>query len=258
MSSSLFNEHGRIDPVDLTAAAYRQSRRYFLCDTPDIDLADVFTRTCGVLGTPDDLTVDDFRDRVGQTLSTLASNPETANIIAGVHIPFLIPRNDSLGDLGVSLEEHYLPALERTFLQKFPDSDFAVETSSLAGRVVPVEGSRHERLIQLAEKESVVGIYFPCMTEYSIPAAIEQVGRLPENFLATGGLDLIAALIAAPGLLIRKDGYPPTLWLTAIQAENENVGYHFEAYGYNLKFYRRSHLGLTSEYWWQGVTVLPD
>ena len=44
--------------------------------------------------------------------------------------------------------------------------------------------------------------------------------------------------------------------MTAIQEENENIGYHFEAYGYNLKFYRRSHLGQVAEYWWQGLTVL--
>ena len=45
-------------------------------------------------------------------------------------------------------------------------------------------------------------------------------------------------------------------WCSALNGEKDNVGYHFEAYGYNLNFHRRSHLGHVAEYWWNGVTVL--
>ena len=57
-------------------------------------------------------------------------------------------------------------------------------------------------------------------------------------------------------LLLRRDGYPPLLWLSGVEAEAPDAGYHFEAYGYNLTFNRRPHLGQTAEYWWHGLTVL--
>ena len=34
------------------------------------------------------------------------------------------------------------------------------------------------------------------------------------------------------------------------------IGYHFEAYGYNLTFNRRPHLGHAAEYWSSGISVL--
>ena len=45
-------------------------------------------------------------------------------------------------------------------------------------------------------------------------------------------------------------------WLAGLQGEKPGIGYHFEAYGYNLTFNRRPHLDQTAEYWWSGVTVL--
>ncbi|MBT4162878.1 MAG: hypothetical protein HOC70_10285 [Gammaproteobacteria bacterium] len=255
MSENLFNEYGRLVPESLTNAVYEQSRRYFLCDAPSTDLDDIYSRTCNILGPADDLTADDFRGRIEKILSSLESDPATKGITAGVHIPLLIPRMD-IDDLGSALEEHYLPAVERAFLQRLPEAEFSNETNGLAGKLSVRDGSRHGQLLEKLAKQSVVGVYFPAMTEYSVPAAVEQIQRMPENCLLTGGIDLCAALIAAPDALIRKDGYPPTFWLTAIQGESENICYHFEAYGYNLKLYRRAHLGQTSEYWWQGITVL--
>ena len=33
----------------------------------------------------------------------------------------------------------------------------------------------------------VVGWYFPCLSEFSVPAAIEQMAGLPANLLLAGG-----------------------------------------------------------------------
>ena len=71
-----------------------------------------------------------------------------------------------------------------------------------------------------------------------------------------GGFDTAAAFVAAPDLLLRGDGYPPLLWLAALDGEQPGIGYHFEAYGHNLTFNRRAHLDQTAEYWWSGITVL--
>ena len=99
-------------------------------------------------------------------------------------------------------------------------------------------------------------MYLPCLLEYSIPAALEQMATLPEHFLLAGGLDTSAAFVSLPGLLLRKDGYPPLLWFSGLAAEKDGVGYHYEAYGYNLTFNRRAHLGKVAEYWASALVVL--
>ena len=85
-------------------------------------------------------------------------------------------------------------------------------------------------------KDVVVGYYYPCMMEYSIPAAIECINTLPSQFLLAGGFDTCSAFIGSPNLLLRTNGYPPLLWMTALKTDKEDVGYHIEAYGYNLTF----------------------
>ena len=255
MSDSLFDEFGRCIPAGDVGPAHPKSRRYFLCDEPDIDLKAIYDRTVKVLGPASDVSAEDFANRVGAALSALDSS-DTANMTAGVHVPFLIPANSNMEDLGSAMLEHYLPALETSYLDAMPESEFAVEVPNLAGRLNLREGTNHDQLMERLKSESIVGILFPCMTEYSIPAALNQTKLLPENCITAGALDVTAALIGVPRLLIRDEGYPPTLWLTAIEGEQENIGYHFEAYGYNLKLYRRAHLSQPSEYWWQSVTVL--
>jgi hypothetical protein len=79
---------------------------------------------------------------------------------------------------------------------------------------------------------------------------------LPEHFLLSGGYDTSAALVGTPDLLLRTDGYPPLLWLAAVQTDKPLVAYHFEAYGYNLTFNRRVHFGQAAEYWNSGLTIL--
>ncbi|XLM23265.1 hypothetical protein MKD33_18855, partial [Chromobacterium piscinae] len=61
-----------------------------------------------------------------------------------------------------------------------------------------------------------------------------------------------AAFIGSPDLLLRRDGYPPLLWLSGLDGEKEGVGYHFEAYGYDLTFNRRVHQNMAAEYWASG------
>ena len=150
-----------------------------------------------------------------------------------------------------------LPAVADAYQEKFPDYRFTNHhKTGLTGRLSVQPNSRHEHLIDAMADKDVVGVYFPCLSEYSIPAALQRIATLPEHLLLAGGFDTCAALVATPGLLMRTDGYPPLLWLSALASEKESVGYHFEAYGYNLTFNRRPHLGHAAEYWSSGISVL--
>ena len=96
----------------------------------------------------------------------------------------------------------------------------------------------------------------PFVTEYSIPAAIEKINELPQQFILAGGFDTCSAFIGTPNLLLRKDGYPPLIWMTSLINNDDTIGYHIESYGYNLTFNRRAHLGHAAEYWSHALVVL--
>ena len=171
-------------------------------------------------------------------------------------MPFILPKA-ARADIGEALDEDYLPAVLGAFKAEFPKYDFVNHhKGGLAGKLSVAPGSRHERLLEATRQSEVVGVYLPCLLEYSIPAALEQMATLPEHFLLAGGLDTSAAFVSLPGLLLRKDGYPPLLWFSGLAAEKDGVGYHYEAYGYNLTFNRRAHLGKVAEYWASALVVL--
>jgi hypothetical protein len=252
--SPRFDAHGRCIPTAASAAVHAVSRRYFVCQPPDVVPAASHARLARHLGLG--LTAGEFAERAAAIRARLEADPGTRDILRGVAVPFVLPRG-AAGDLGTLLEERFLPAVSAAYHEKFPDYRFTNHhKTGLAGKLAVRPGSRHERLVDALTEREVVGIYFPCLSEYSIPAAVEQLAALPEHFLLAGGFDTAAALVAAPELLLRRDGYPPLLWLAALAAEKPGIAYHFEAYGYNLSFNRRPHLEQAAEYWWCGLTVI--
>ena len=204
----------------------------------------------------DAISVQNFEQRAEAILQNLRSDPKTKSITEGVCVPFFLPKAD-YPDYGEALEKVYLPAVKNAFSEKFPQYECVNHhKASLAGTLRITPESRHERLDAGMQQDQVVGYYFPCLMEYSVPAAIEQMAALPEQFLLAGGFDTSAAMTGSPDLLLRTDGYPPLLWLSALKDANTQAGYHFEAYGYTLTFNRRSHLGQVAEYWTSGLVVM--
>ncbi len=256
-TGDLFDNYGRrIPPVGLDAAVHQKSRRYFLCVQPMVDYAAIHSRLEKHLGALGTLSAVGFEDRAESILKDLRGDECLENITKGVGVPFILPQT-SCGDIGQELEQTYLKAVGQSFHDMFPKREFQNHHKGrLTGTFGIAPGSRHERLVDAVRRAVVVGWYFPCLTGYSIDAAIEQLASLPEKFLLAGGLDTCAAFIGSPDLILRADGYPPLLWLAALSGEKKGIGYHFESYGYNLTFNRRPYLDLVAEYWASGLVVL--
>lgn len=251
-----FDEHGRCVPGELYAPVHARTRRYFVIEQPAIDYAAIHGRLARHLCGGNCPSAGEFQERAEAILQGLRGDPAVAGIVNGVAVPFMLPKAD-YPEYGTALEDIYLGAVNASFNEKFPDYRFTNHhKGSLAGKLSVAPGSRHERLLEEMRVGPVVGYYFPCLTEYSVPAAIERMATLPDRFLLAGGYDTSAALVGSPDLLLRRDGYPPLLWLTALRGEKEQVGYHYEAYGYNLTFNRRPHFGEAAEYWTSGLVVL--
>lgn len=254
-SNPLFDEHGRCIPKG-GPGVHALSRRYFKLQQPAIDYAAIHERVSTLLGHEGLPSVDEFAQRFADIQARLRDDPATRLLLQGVCIPILLPRSDQ-GDIGQALDERYLPAVESAFTSRFPEYSFTNHhKTGLSGKLQPAIGSRHETLLDRVCDEAIVGCYFPCLTEYAPSAALAQMAALPSHFLLAGGIDTCAALISAPDLLFNHDAYPPLLWFSGLEAEKNDAGYHFEAYGYNLTFNRRLHFGQAAEYWSNALVVL--
>lgn len=249
-----FAADGRCRP-DGTGAA-TQTRHYFKLQQPTLDLPAIHGRVAALLGTDGLPTAEEFAGRVAAIRQRLADDAQTREMLNGICVPFLLPQAQH-ADIGTALADRYLPAVAEAFTAQMPGHDFTNHhKAGLAGKLTVAAGSRHDALIERMTDGAVVGCYFPCLTEYAVPAMRERLPALPGDLLLAGGYDTCAALIAAPDLLLNREAYPPLLWLAGLEAEKAEIGYHFEAYGYNLTFNRRLHQGQAAEYWAGGLVVL--
>lgn len=258
-ATRLFDLHGRRAAANLTAAAHRAVRRRFICNQPTIDYVAIHGRISRHLDCPDAISVAEFQTRAEAILDKLRANERCADIVNAVAVPFFLPHTPeaACSDPGVDLEETYLPAVDRAFREMFPNRVFVNQYKhGLAGKLSVAARSRHDRLLRSMQNSAVVGIVFVSLTEFSIPAAMEQLVELPPNVFLTGGADLSAAFIGCPDLLLRTDGYPPLIWMAGLAADSPTAAFHFEAYGYDLNFNRRVHLDMAAEYWACALTVL--
>ncbi len=251
-----FDENGRCIPGQINAPVHLETRRYFICEQPVIDYAEIYARSINYLGIENTISAKEFEQRAKGILQGLADSQACKNILKGVRIPFILPKAD-YKDLGLAFEKTYLNAIERAYQDEFPNYDFTNHfQGKLAGNMQITPNSRHEQLLKAMVDDVVMGYYFPCLSEYSIPATIEQVNQLPPEFLLAGGFDTAAAIIGSSNLLQRAEGYPPMLWLSGLANKHNHIEYHFEAYGYNLTFNRRPHLEQVAEYWSSALVVL--
>ena len=251
-----FNEFGRCIPVVSQDAVHQVSRRYFQIQKSTSSISEIYERLTSHIGSRIETSEDEFKIAIDRIRSRIESDPELQNMLNGDGIPFIIPRIKVV-EIGTLLEDQFIPAVARSYTSKFASYSFTNHVQpGLAGKLSVREGSRHGDIIDAMSKRDVVGIYFPCLTEYSIPACIRQLTSLPADFSLSGGFDICAALVGTPELLLRTQGYAPMLWLGGLSTEKPMVAYHFEAYGYNLTFNRRAHLDAAAEYWWNGLTLI--
>lgn len=254
--SGWFDEHGRCDPRGLSAPAHLKSRRYFDLDPPRLDLEQIHERLTTFL--PGDYpSLAEFKAQIEQLRSRIAADPLTAWALRGVAVPFMLPQA-AIADEGAALEEFYLRYAAQAFEAGHPGQVFKDHHKQpLTDLFKTREGSRHEELLQRLTRGPVVGLYLPALREFSIAAALERVQSLPPSWLLAGGVDTAAALIAEPGLLLRRSGYSPLLWTAALESRKDE-GHYFESYGYDMTFNRRMHFGECAETSWCGLVVLAE
>ena len=260
MSEKYFQEDGRCTTSLTKHNVYSKSRNYFKIDEKKIKNVSIdylYKNYEKFLNIGSNFTLEQFKNEIFEIKKKLTNNKDYKNILNGISIPFILPKKDK-NDIGENLEKIYLPALKKSYSDSFSNYQFVNHCKDdLKNKIKLCENTRNEKIIEKLKSETVVGILFPCLTEFSYPAAIETINNLPNDFLLAGAYEVMASVIGYPGLLRKDDGYPPLLWFSSIcNSENPKISYHIEPYGYNLTFNKRPHLNLAAEYWWHSLVVV--
>ena len=256
----LFDSKGRI-LADLTNfPAHKKSRYYFSLDEnikEKINLKNIYSNYEKNYQINLNVSFDEFESKINNLLKSISSNEKIKNISNGVGFPFIIPKLDS-NDIGTNLKNVFIPALKKSYSKKFPKYDFTNHIKDdLSNKIDIWQGSRYEKILSDTLEKDVVGILYPCLTEFSFPAANDVLHKLPENFILSGGYEIFSAFIGTPEILFKKDKYPPLFWFSSMKNNiDNNLCYHLEPYGYNLTLNERAHLNQAAEYWWHSLSIL--
>lgn len=195
----------------------------------------------------------------------ISGNQDFANLFNGIHVPFICKRVESVSDLGKDLEAIELPGLQKSFNEKFPDSHFKAilqSNSELPGSISLDPRARYEGFLDKSQKNTVVGWYFPqALQEFDVESQRKQMQQLPNagNFCLSGGIDISAALIGSPELLISEDFYAPILCMSAYVHSDPRLVLLLKSYGPHMEFWCMTQM-LTkditqvSEQWTGGIT----
>ena len=191
-----------------------------------------------------------------------------ANLLNGVYVPFIYKREVRGADLGLELVDSLLPKLQKSFLDRFPESNFKAILQSqkkIENNIKLDKNSRYQNFVSLSETKPVIGLYFPqALQEFDVESQRNQMTSLPElndlNICLSGGMDVCAALIGTPDLLISENFYAPIPTLSSYVHEDQRLILMIKAYGPHLEFWCLSQMlnmdtTQVSEQWAGGLTI---
>jgi hypothetical protein len=256
-----FGPHGRLVPAEGEAVYSQVDRRYFSLAQPPLDFVAIHARlvrhlTAGGTSLP---SAGDFASAATRLRERIEADACLGGLFTGVHVPFLLPaRAGADADIGAEMDAVLLPAVGRSYLEKLPGFEFRNYCQGqLAGHLRIQPGVRYERLVERHAREPLVGWYFPgAFAGYAIPEQRRVIARLPEQVSLAGPLEVAAAFVGTPDLLMRLDNYPNLLAMSAVCPPDPKMFHFFEAYGWNLTYNQRSMIGAVSEYFAGGATIL--
>ena len=263
----LFDDHGRRLPTENDRVFSEEPNFYYKMNQPNFDFNLILERTKKNLMSVDNLSAADFESKANLLLEKLKTNEEFSLLTNGVHIPFIY-RNTSKGvDLGKNLEETILPALKKSFTEKFPEAHFKAvlqSNSELQGNIKVHPESRYDQFLD-DSSEGVIGWFFPqAFQEFDIDSQRNQMSKLPKlndvKMCLSGGMDIGAAVVGSPELLINKHHYSPILCMSSFVHIDERLVLLLKAYGPHMEFWCMTQMlskttKQVSEQWAGGLTI---
>jgi hypothetical protein len=264
--SLFFNENGR----RVLSSSYRvfdnEDLDYYFIQNNSVVLDNILKNFHNVgIGTNVDL--DTFESSLNKLKRRFLGLAAFRNLFNGVHVPFIVPRIDSKNiDLGFNSVERFLPKLESSFLQYYPNAHFKAVMqggSTLAGNLEVNQQSRYQKFLNTVNVADAVGWYFPqALQQFDTDSQVAQIKDLPDEagVCVSGPMEIFSANIGKPDLLINSEGYAPILTMPAVRHVDDTLTLALKSYGPHLEFWCLSNMLIPgikqiSEQWAGGITL---
>lgn len=263
---NFFSEIGRRVPASEMRVFGETPQNYYKIDFQPINYAKILENSITFGGVDPSVKVQEFQSACEKLKSKFLENAEFENLFKGIHIPFICKKIESVDDLGKDLQDVELPNFQKSFNAKYPDHHFKAilqSNSQLAGSVSLDPRSRYDEFVAQCQAETVVGWYFPqALQEFDVESQRKQMIDLPNvgNICLSGGVDIMAALVGSPHLLIGEDDYAPILCMSAYVHNDPRLVLLIKSYGPHMEFWCMTQM-LTrtttqvSEQWSGGITI---
>jgi len=265
---SFFDNLGSCLPDKENRVFEERLERYYLIKQPIIDYSLILENSIKFNLISKDISVDEFKNKAEKLLEIISKDSNYSNILNGVRIPFIFQNLGNMSDLGGELEDILLPSVKESFNEKFPSSHFKAilqSNTKLKSNIKISPESNYENLINLGNKSFAVGWYFPqAFQGYDTYSQRTRIKTLPDlkgaNKCLSGGIDICAALIGVPELLISDENYAPILCMSSYVHYDTRLVLLMKSYGPHLEFWCMSQM-LTkdvtqvSEQWSGGLSI---
>lgn len=266
---SFFSEIGRRIPSKNLRVFGETPQTYYKLDATINSYSDILSNSIQFGGVDASIDVKSFQSACLKLRKKFEANPEYRNLFNGVAIPFICKSNKSLDDLGKDLQDVELPNFQRAFNAKFPDHHFKAilqSDSQLASNINLDPRSRYQSFADACKASTVIGWYFPqALQEFDVESQRQQMADLPDigNVCLSGGIDIMAALIGNPQLLISEENYAPILCLSAYVHKDPRLVLLLKSYGPHMEFWCMTQMlsknvTQVSEQWTGGITIFEE
>lgn len=265
---SYFSNLGRRIPFEGMRVFNQVPSEYYKLRQPALHYETILERLKQQHLAPQALSTDTFKHTAQSLLGKIESSTSYQNLLKGVHIPFAYAGPNDSGDLGGAIEAKLLPSVQKAFNDFFPDAHFKAvlqSNSELPGNICLAANSKYQSFIEATKQGTVVGWYFPqALQEFDVDSQRRQMKLLPSiegaEVCLSGAIDICAAVVGSPNLLISEDFYTPILCMSAYEHVDPRMVLLLKAYGPHLEFWcmtqmLTSNTTQVSEQWAGGLCV---
>jgi hypothetical protein len=265
---SYFSNLGRRIPESGLRVFNQIPSEYYRLNQPTLAYSEILGRLKKQDLAPAEVSEKTFESTAQNLLGHIESNDDFRNLLNGVHVPFVYADKHKLSDLGIHLEDHLLPSVQKSFNEVFPQSHFKAvlqSNSELKGNIKIASYSGYESLVEATQQGPVVGWYFPqALQEFDVESQRLQLKSLPQlenaQLCLSGAIDICAAVVGSPDLLISEDFYTPIVCMSALQHVDPRMVLLLKAYGPHLEFWCMTQmltkeLTQVSEQWSGGLCI---
>lgn len=263
----MFNELGRKIPTNKCRVFANAERNFYKINNPSIDI-DLQNKKAIELELLDkSINLDYIKSEQIKLYNSIKNDNDYINLTLGVSIPFAISHQELTDDIGLQLEERYLPLIKNVYESTISGSWFKATLqghNKLKNSLRIFEGSAYQNFTT-ASAEGVVGYYFPtAFQEYDITSQRNQINLLPKNesfdICLSGHIETCYSLMMYPDLLFSRKNYSPILCLSALEHIDPRMVPMFKSYGPHLEFWLLSQMMTksqtqVSEQWAGGLTI---